>query len=265
MQIIKKILVILLKKLEAGSSLGVRLVKLTRKSPYPIHPKHLAEIEVPWYLTYLTKDNVVLDLGCHQGHHAFRAARIVKRIVGVDIDEKQLKIAGELAQKQNLTNVRFKKINLEEKLSDFTSEQFDTVMLFDVLEHLKNRSQIMQEIHRVLKSKGLLLLSVPNKNTSWKKLQRAAGLNSFADSDHKIEYSQKEIMEFLKQHYFKVLKIEPVVYDTPMSGIIDFIGGISLSLYKKLQVWKRNYALKHSQESIGFRLISRKSLWHSLP
>src|SRR5207245_428049 len=59
-----------------GKAVGVRLVKLTRKAPYPIHPKHL--VEEPWhdwYLPYLGGTEAVLDVGASHGRHLIRAAR----------------------------------------------------------------------------------------------------------------------------------------------------------------------------------------------
>ena len=52
--------------------------------------------------------------------------------------------------------------------------------------------------------------------------------------------------------------IEPIVYDTPWAGLIDVIGGLSLTIYRRLSVWKRNAALRHPEESTGFRVVARK-------
>ena len=59
-----------------GKSVGVRLVKLTGKRPYAIHPKHL--VEQPWhdwYLPYLAGSDFVLDVGCSNGAHLVQARR----------------------------------------------------------------------------------------------------------------------------------------------------------------------------------------------
>src|SRR5439155_599007 len=70
-----------------GKAVGVRLVKLTRKAPYAIHPKHL--VEEPWhdwYLPYLGGTEAVLDVGTSNGAHLIRAARRSRDIVGFDHD-----------------------------------------------------------------------------------------------------------------------------------------------------------------------------------
>jgi hypothetical protein len=51
----------------------------------------------------------------------------------------------------------------------------------------------------------------------------------------------------------------PVVYDTAWAGVIDVVGGLSLPAYRRLSAWKRQAALRHPAESIGFRVVARRS------
>ena len=48
----------------------------------------------------------------------------------------------------------------------------------------------------------------------------------------------------------------PVFYDTPWAGLIDALGGVSLGLYARLARWKREAALRHQEESTGFRAVA---------
>jgi hypothetical protein len=50
----------------------------------------------------------------------------------------------------------------------------------------------------------------------------------------------------------------PVVLDTPWAGLIDAVGGLSLSLYDRLSRWKRDAAVRRPAESTGFRVVARK-------
>ena len=52
--------------------------------------------------------------------------------------------------------------------------------------------------------------------------------------------------------------VMPVVLDTPWAGVIDAVGGVSLSLYDRLSRWKREAALRRPEESTGFRVVARK-------
>jgi hypothetical protein len=53
--------------------------------------------------------------------------------------------------------------------------------------------------------------------------------------------------------------VMPVVYDTPWAGVIDAIGGLSLTAYARLARWKRAAALRHPEESTGFQVVARKA------
>ena len=254
MILFKKLLIISLKKLDLGSALAVRLTKLTGKSKEPIHPKHLLT-QRPWFLKYLTKSDLILDLGCGNGQNAIKASQKVRKIIGIDLDESMIEIAKRSSQRLGIKNVKFETANLENKLK-YEDNSFDKIMFLDVLEHLRKRNQILKEIKRVLKPQGLLFLGVPNSQTSWKKLQRSVGFNSYSDPGHKIEYSEVEIKSLLKKQAFKIERFDYGKFDTPFRGIFDIIGGISLSLYGKLSDWRQKKTSKNPQEATGFEIVA---------
>ena len=101
-----KFFVLLLKKTEYLSALSIRLVYLTGKSKVPIHPKHLIRKDL-WYRNLLNKKMIVLDAGCGSGQHSLKIAPYVKRVIGIDRDLKNLKIAKVSARLQNIKNVQF--------------------------------------------------------------------------------------------------------------------------------------------------------------
>ena len=116
----------------------------------------------------------------------------------------------------------------------------------------------LKEVKRVLKNKGKVIITIPNTDTSWKRLQRKYGLSSYSDPDHKIEYTEDTITRELQKAGFQVAKIIPVSYDTPFVGFIDLVGGISLTLYKKLAKWKEKMRKLHPENAIGFEIIATK-------
>jgi SAM-dependent methyltransferase len=247
-----------------GKSVGVRLVKLTGKRSYAIHPKHL--VEQPWhdwYLPYLDQADFVLDVGCSNGAHLLRAATVCRSIVGFDYDLPQLAIAAraireELGHGRRLGRARVLAWDVTRSFP-FPDHTFEKALFLDVIEHLVPRGAVLREIHRVLKADGRLLVSGPNRENSWRRTLRAAGLFSYSDPDHKIEYTREEFLSELARAGFEPDgAVMPVVLDTPWAGVIDAVGGVSLSLYDRLSRWKREAALRRPEESTGFRVVARK-------
>lgn len=96
----------------------------------------------------------VLDLSCRYGD---LTANFVKgnRVVGTDVDRNALQIC----EKEIGIPVFFQDLNTP---LQFKSEEFDAVVLSEVLEHLPYPDFTLKEIHRVLKPGGIFLGSVPN-------------------------------------------------------------------------------------------------------
>ena len=242
-----------------GKSVGVRLVRLTGKRPYAIHPKHL--VDQPWhdwYLPYLHHGDFVLDVGCSNGAHLVRAATACRSIVGFDYDLPQLAIAGRTIRERGLDHARVLAWDITRPFP-FPDRTFDKALFLDVIEHLVPRIEVLREIHRVLADDGRLLVSGPNRESSWRRTLRAAGLFAYSDPDHKIEYTREEFLAELDAAGFEAEgPVMPVVLDTPWAGVIDAVGGLSLSLYDRLSRWKRDAALRRPEESTGFRVVARK-------
>lgn len=252
-----KFIVLIIKKSKLISSLSLHLVKWTGKSGQKIHPKHLIfQKYPPEFLKYLKSGDLVLDVGCGNGQNSLLAAAKVKKVIGFDIDKTQLKIAESEAIRRGLPNVRFDYVSAAEKLP-YDSKQFDKVIFLGVLEHLSKRENILQEIKRVMKPGGRLLLGVPNEMTGWKKLQMSVGVQHFTDPDHELEFTQQTISDLLAKTGFRIASIEPTAFDTPWAGLIDVVGGISLNLYQKLLFWKWNEVKKHPEDSISFFIVAK--------
>lgn len=235
-----------------------RLVRWTGKSPYAIHPKHLLGSQSQyWYLQHLDPPDIVLDVGCGNAMHTLACAAKCREVYGFDCDSRQLQIGLAKAEGAGISSIHLFEGNAEARWN-FPDGYFDKVLLLNVLEHLNQREFVLQEAKRVLNDDGRLILSVPNRETSWKRRRREAGLFAYSDEDHKVEYTQEEIRQELARNGFVCDSFEPIVYDTPWDWAINVIGGISLRWYRKLSEWKRAAALRKPEESTGFRIVAKK-------
>jgi SAM-dependent methyltransferase len=258
---IRRVFLQAIRRLDARlKSASMRLTKWTGKSPVRIHPKHLvgSRERQEWYARHTEGTDALLDAGCGIAGHALRAAESCRLVVGFDACGSDLSIGGRLAREQRAGNVRLVQANAEDGWP-FASGSFDKVLFLDVLEHLNERQGALREAYRVLRDEGAMFLSAPNRDTRWKRRLRSAGLPYFTDSDHKIEYSLEELSAELEAGGFRVDgEFEPIVYDTPLAGLIDALGGLSLRLYAWLSRYRREGALRHPEESTGWQVVCRK-------
>jgi len=215
-----------------------------------IHPKHLVEVpERSWYLPLLTADDIVLDLGCGTGAHTEMAASRCLFAMGIDREKFVPHRSNVVAIAQDIT-----------RPLPFQDGTYNVVLFFDVIEHLTapDRRAVLAEIHRVLKPDGRLMVSAPNRDTTWRRRLRAAGLFSYSDPDHKIEYTKGEFLtELAAAGFAPIQPVRPIVLDTPWAGLIDLIGGVSLPLYSRLSRWRHQMAHRYPDESIGFIVVAQ--------
>ena len=104
-------------------------------------------------LMRLSKAGRLLDDGCGTGNFLRLAERAGWQATGVELSER----AARFAVQQGL-DVRQGTL-AEQK---FPSDYFDVVTLWDVLEHLAGPREEIDEIYRVLKPGGTLIVRVPN-------------------------------------------------------------------------------------------------------
>ena len=242
-------------------SASVRLTRWTGKSPVPIHPKHLAGdgTRTDWYLEHIALGQRVLDCGCGVGAHTLRAADRAGHVVGLELDAIQVRRAHRLAQERAVANSLFALADLSVGLP-IRNAAVDVVLLLDVIEHLHARRALLEDLRRVLVPDGRLLLSVPNADTRWKRRLRRAGLPTHADPDHKIEYNWDGLCAELGDAGFAVVS-EPtgIVLDTPWAGLIDLVGGFSLTAYRWLMQRKVDAVVRRPGDTTGWRLVCRKA------
>lgn len=104
------------------------------------------------------KDKIVLDIASGEGYGSNLMSERASFVYGVDIDEATVKEA----------RLKYKNINLE-YLTGSASEiplkdnSVDIVVSFETIEHHDKHDEMIAEIKRVLKPKGLLIISTPDK------------------------------------------------------------------------------------------------------
>ena len=137
---------------------------------------------------YLRHKNV-LELGCGEGYGMESVAPEANFYLAVDKKKP--------SHDRFPANTSFQKCKLPQ-LTKIADQSFDTVICFQVIEHIKDDHRLLLEIRRVLRPGGYLLLTTPNRCMS---LTR----NPF----HIREYLPEEI-ETLIAEYFRTSQVEGI-------------------------------------------------------
>jgi len=162
-------------------------------------------------------DAKVLDIGCGTGGFLRFARNKGLGAFGFDASRAQI----EYAQK-DLPNVRqaISPKKYLEQINQFDLK-FDFVVLWDVLEHLRNPLQLLMEIQTLLRPGGYLFVSVPNSNAMlWKRYIYSFIHKQFTffPWEHVFYYSSLSLVNYLKKSGYDVVCSSTVAcYPRPFS------------------------------------------------
>lgn len=156
-----------------------------------------------------------LDVGCASG---FMASKIAKRFpkarfFGVDAYKEAITYA-----KHKYPSIKF--IHAEAEKLPFKPNQFDLILCYETIEHVRNPKKAMLELKRVLKPKGTLILSMDSGNLAfriiwffWEKTYGKAWQNAHLNTFHHTDLEKLIINSGfnIKKKYFTHFRLE-VVY-----------------------------------------------------
>ena len=169
--------------------------------------------QIASYYIYKVKPNKLLDLGCGDGSFIRRIKNKFPNIktFGVDVNPNVIRLNEIFNEKifsnQDLLNLLFKK------------NTFDVVVCLDVLEHIKNLDDALNEIKRILIKNGYLITSEPTENFLYKGLRFLyKGTHSEKEGPGAgAHYSNaKEIDRIIKKSGFRILDNKKIPLSFPL-------------------------------------------------
>ncbi len=104
----------------------------------------------------------VLDIGCGGGLLSEAMARCQAQVTAIDLSEQLIQIAQQHAQQQRLA-IDYQLVSSTE-LAAQRPEAFDTVTCMELLEHVPDPHQVIQECATLVKPGGMVFFATINRN-----------------------------------------------------------------------------------------------------
>lgn len=196
--------------------------KYTLKRGYPSsHEYAIAEVK---------NDSTVLDIGCGESLVGIELVKKGCRVEAIDSEDSQ--------GRDKL--IKFTQINLNDAEAPIPVDQFDYILLLDVLEHLENPEEFVYNIRKLSKGKlPKIIISVPNIGWFTMRLQLLLGIFNYGargilDLGHRRLFTFSTIRAIFKQAGFKITKSIGVPAPYPLAIGDNFISRILIAINQGL-------------------------------
>jgi SAM-dependent methyltransferase len=122
------------------------------------NPSHLMHKKMKLVLDYVRRGESLIDIGCGTGEFIVQLRERFNRLVGIDTSSHAIEFTARRVGKGR--NILLECGELDS--FHFPTEHFDVCLCLDVLEHVKDLSSLLQEIHRILRPGAEMIVTVPN-------------------------------------------------------------------------------------------------------
>lgn len=125
--------------------------------------KSLEDYGVKKRLSYIQKngeidDKIILDMGVGYGLYSSKLIERSGAIYGIDIVKQNL-----FTSRENVGSNKYLSVLGSVNQLPFVDNSIDLIICIETYEHLENGLEVLNEMHRVLKNGGRLIITVPNK------------------------------------------------------------------------------------------------------
>jgi len=139
----------------------------------------------------INENSNFLDLGCGDGSFVKFLNESNINAVGVDVED----------------------VNLEKDRTKFPENSFENILLNSVVEHISNIDHLFNEIRRILKPGGNLIIVTPNFSYDYK--------NFYNDPTHIRPFTHTSMLKILQIYKFNNIIVKP--WTTKYKKIINLI------------------------------------------
>jgi SAM-dependent methyltransferase len=132
--------------------------------------EHISRYE---YASKWARHAHVLDIGCGTGYGTARLAGSAVNVTGIDTSHEAIAHAREVYPAPNISFACADAAHLP-----FAKNSYHLITAFEVIEHMHQWREMLQEAHRVLRPDGVFFVSTPNR-TYYTQSRGAEGPNPF--------------------------------------------------------------------------------------
>ncbi len=180
---------------------------------------------------------LLLDAGCGDGA-VTRYLESLDNVVVYGMDYNPLRISrvnGIIPNRVVLGSV---------EATGFKDDKFDLILLHHVLEHVHDDLGVLNEMHRILKVGGFLIIGYPNEGCFLAQLRnRILEPYILRATDHVHFYTEEKMLDLIEQTDFEVFKIHRIGFFTPHSvlhSLLSRFKAVDDFLDSLGQHWKSN-------------------------
>jgi len=144
----------------------------------------------------------ILDIGCGTGDFLATCQKSGFLVTGIEPNQKAKKLTSSKVNSEIYTDI-----------SEITSQKFDCITMWHVLEHVPNLEEYISNLKQLLKPNGTLIIAVPN----YKSFDANYYGKFWAAYDvprHLWHFSQKSISVLFRKENMKVIKTIPMLFDS---------------------------------------------------
>ncbi len=200
------------------------------------------------------KIDKLLNLGCGEGDYDEILSSFCNYLYCCDINKTDI----EFCKSKNKLSKIFYSIQDAECLK-YTNLFFDVIICSEVLEHVSSQTKVMENIKRVLKKKGLAIITFPNINFPFtydpinrllSKFNKHLPIGAYAFGHEKL-IKTKDFENLCKKLNFKILRKEYISHN--LIGILEVYW---MGILQKIV--KFNSENKNQNKSFGLRMNNEK-------
>lgn len=151
----------------------------------------------------------ILDIGCGTGNFTIKLAQKGCKVTGIDISSPMLEKAVEKAEKLNL-DINFKKEDAVQL--NFAANSFDGVISMTAIEFIEDLKKAFDEMKRVVKPAGKILLGSIRGNSDWSRLYKKRAQRKDSVFSHAIF---RELEDLKKLDEENLVQTKECLYISP--------------------------------------------------